>query len=196
MKHILAGALVILGLAFNTVAAEKVGPKKETSTEGQGLTQAIADLSSSNQSKVLDALNKIEKLYPTDTTSIPRIRELLGDQRLDVKAKAGRVLAVLHAEIDEKDVKNISTLLDPKLEPKWIIHGLKSLRYGKSAAAIPQITPLLTHAHPNVKRDACRALAVLGGKDLIPSIEPLLSDKDPAVQKDARDAISALKAKP
>ena len=58
-----------------------------------------------------------------------------------------------------------------------------------------QLLPLLKHATPNVVRDACRSLAVLGGKDVIPSIEPLLSHPDAKVQKDAKDAIFALKSK-
>jgi HEAT repeat protein len=55
--------------------------------------------------------------------------------------------------------------------------------------------PLLNSPTPNVIRDACRTLAVLGNKDLVPSIEPLLKHADKKVQADAQDAIYKLKQK-
>jgi hypothetical protein len=62
---------------------------------------------------------------------------------------------------------------------------------------VPQITPILkeTGRHPNVIRDACRTLAVLGNKSVIPEIEPLLNSSNAAIKKDAQDAIFVLKSK-
>ena len=73
--------------------------------------------------------------------------------------------------------------------------GLIALRGLKAAEALPEILPLLNHAAPNVVRDACRTVAILGGKEHIPLIEPLLKNADPKVQKDAQDALFVLKAK-
>ena len=44
------------------------------------------------------------------------------------------------------------------------MEGLKALRGLKAQSTIPKIVTLLKHADPNVKRDACRTLAVLGDK--------------------------------
>jgi len=73
--------------------------------------------------------------------------------------------------------------------------GLISLRGLKAESTVPDILPLLNHKHPNVIRDACRTLAVLGNKDLIPQIEPLLNHPEAAVKKDAQDAIYKLRQK-
>ena len=73
--------------------------------------------------------------------------------------------------------------------------GLIALRGLKAPEALPEILPLLNHATPSVIRDACRTVAVLGGKEHIALIEPLLKHADPKVQLDAQDAIFKLKAK-
>jgi HEAT repeat protein len=144
---------------------------------------------------VTAALQKLEKQYPTSTKAIPAIKKLLADSRPEVRRKSARVLGVLHAEVSETEVKQICGLLKGS-QPAEVIDGLKSLRGLKSAnSAIPEILPLLKHQHPNVIRDACRTLAVLGNKDLVPSIEPLLNHPNAAVKKDAQDAIFALRAK-
>jgi HEAT repeat protein len=62
--------------------------------------------------------------------------------------------------------------------------------------AVPSILPCLTSSNPNVIRDACRTLAVLGNKDVIASIEPLLKHSRADVRKDAQDAIDLLQARP
>ena len=73
--------------------------------------------------------------------------------------------------------------------------ALIALRGLKDESTVPDIMPFLKHAHPNVIRDACRTLAVLGNKDLIPQIEPLLNHPQAAVKKDAQDAIYKLRQK-
>lgn len=81
--------------------------------------------------------------------------------------------------------------------PNEIIGALKRLREMDAPEAVPKIIPCLDpHFHPNVIRDACRTLAVLGNKEVIPSIEPLLKHRKADVRKDARNAIAKLQAKP
>jgi HEAT repeat protein len=144
---------------------------------------------------VTSALQRLEKDYPTGKKAVPTMRRLLTDPRIEVRRKSARVLGVLHAEVDERDITEICKLLKAT-EPAVIIDGLKSLRGLEAQQAIPEMLPLLKHSHPNVVRDTCRTLAVLGNQDLIPSIEPLLKHPKGDVRKDAHDAIFALRAKP
>jgi hypothetical protein len=105
-------------------------------------------------------------------------------------------LGALHAEVSDDDIKAICSLLKSGTTEE-VIDGLKALRGLKAPQAVAQITPLLkeTGRHPNVIRDACRTLAVLGNKSIIPEIEPLLNSPNAAIKRDAQDAIYALKSK-
>jgi len=156
--------------------------------------QLIAELASPNEGTVTDALLKLEKQYPTSTKAFPTMKQLLKDRREKVRRKAARVLGVLHADVDEENLKDILALTKSS-EPREIMDGLIALRGLKAESTVPDIVPFLKHAHPNVIRDACRTLAVLGNKDLIPQIEPLLNHPQAAVKKDAQDAIYKLRQK-
>jgi HEAT repeat protein len=156
--------------------------------------EIVAQLASSKERDVINALEQVEKQYPATTKAIPDVKKLLADPRIKVKRKAARVLGVIHADVDETDIENICTLLKSS-DVDTIIDGLKALRGLKAQSAIPQILPLLKNANNNVKRDSMRTLAVLGDKSLIPDIKPLLTYPDLAVQKDAADAIAILKEK-
>lgn len=76
-----------------------------------------------------------------------------------------------------------------------VIDTLKKLRQMDAKEAVPNILPCLFDGHPNVMRDGCRTLAVLGNRDVIVYVEPLLKSKDGSVRDDARKAIEALRAK-
>lgn len=183
-SFIIALTLGVFALTTATSPAAKVKTEEEL----------IAALSSPKEKEVFAALQAIEKQYPDSAKGQAAIKPLLADNRPKIRAKAARVLGVVHAEVSEADLKNICELL--KSTDKYeIIDGLKALRGLKAKSTIPQITPLLTHADKNVVRDACRTLAVLGDKSLIPKIKPLLEVPDLAVQKDAADAIAILKEK-
>jgi len=154
----------------------------------------IADLSSSKQGTVTDALAKLEKEYPNSTKAQDAIKKLLADPRPKVARKAARVLGAIHAPVNQTDINHICALLKSSNVDE-VTDGLKALRGLNAPSAVPEILPVLKSPTPNLVRDACRTLAVLGDKSLIPTIEPLLNDPNPKVQKDARDAIFALKAK-
>ncbi len=156
--------------------------------------ELIAQLSSSDEKKVYDALQHLEKQYPTGTKALPAMKKLLADDRIKVKRKAARVLGVIHADLSDAEIASICTLLKSS-DPEVLTDGLKALRGLKAPSAVPEILPVLKNPTPNVVRDACRTLAVLGDKSVIPDIEPLLKDPNPKVQQDAQDAIFALKAK-
>ncbi|HEY5296422.1 MAG TPA: HEAT repeat domain-containing protein [Verrucomicrobiae bacterium] len=178
----------ILVLAILTLALPAFARAKMNEDE------LIAQLSSSDEKKVYDALQNLEKQYPTSTTDLPAIKKLLTDDRIKVKRKAARVLGVIHADVSESDIAAICTLLKSP-DPDTVTDGLKALRGLKAPSAVPEILPVLKNPTPNVVRDACRTLAVLGDKSVVPSLEPLLSSPNPKVQQDAQDAIFALKAK-
>jgi HEAT repeat protein len=155
--------------------------------------ELLADLGSPKARVVINALQDLEKQYPTDVNAQTKIKALLADNRPTVKRKAARVLGAVNADVSETDLKNIATLLAGNRDD--IEDGLKALRGLKAQSTIPQIIPLLQNPDNNIKRDACRTLAVLGDSRLVPTIKPLLTFPDLAVQKDAADAISVLKEK-
>lgn len=182
--------IVALALGVFAFATASVQAARKVKTEDE----LIAQLGSAKEKEVINALQEIEKLYPTSTKCQDAIKPLLADSRKPVVRKAARVLGVLNAPVSEADLKNIAVLL--KGTDKYeIIDGLKALRGLKAQSTIPEITPLLKNPDKNVVRDACRTLAVLGDKSLIPTIKPLLEAPDLAVQKDAADAIAILKEK-
>jgi HEAT repeat protein len=156
--------------------------------------QLVADLNSTRAEVVTDAMLKIEKNYPSSTKALPKIKALLTDNRQPVRRKAARVLGVLHADLNDAEIKAIAAMLKAP-EQQEQMDALKSLRGLKAPQTVPDILPLLKSAVPNVIRDACRTLAVLGNKNTIPSIEPLLNNPNAAVKKDAQDAIFQLKNK-
>lgn len=176
-------ALAVAGLVLATSASAK--DKSET--------ELIADLSSPKPGVVTDALQQIEKKYPTSAPAIAKTKQLLTDNRPAVRRKAARVLGVLHTDLTAQEMQSVVALL--KGDPQEQMDGLKALRGLKAQSTIPDILPMLKSATPNVVRDACRTLAVLGNKDVIPSLEPLLSSPNKGVAKDAQDAIFTLKNK-
>lgn len=170
---------------FTTLSAQAAKVKTED--------ELIALLASTKEKEVINALQALEKNYPTSKT-YAAIKPLLADSRTKVVRKAAHVLSTAHAEVSEVDLKNIAALLKGT-DKGEIIDGLKALRGLKAQSIIPEIIPLLKHTDKNVIRDSCRTLAVLGNKSLIPEIKPLLEYPDLAVQKDAADAISILREK-
>jgi len=176
-------AVALFALASPVSAAEK--------TEDQ----LIADLDSPRAEVVTAAMLKLEKNHPTSTKAFPKLKSLLTDARQPVRRKAARVLGVLHADVNDTDIKAITAMLKAA-DVQEVMDALKSLRGLKAPQTVPDILPLLKSSTPNVIRDACRTLAVLGNKDTIPSLEALLNHPNAAVKKDAQDAIFALKNKP
>lgn len=179
-KHLFVGAFI-----FTLALPLFAGTKSED--------ELLADLASPKARVVINALQNLEKSYPTDVNAQTRIKTLLTDDRPTVKRKAARVLGAINADVSNDDITKIATLLAGNKDD--MEDGLKALRGLKAASAIPQITPLLQNPDNNIKRDACRTLAVLGDKSQIPDIKPLLTFPDLAVQKDAADAIAILKEK-
>lgn len=182
-KWVFSGIVSVFLASTTAIAAP---PKSEA--------DLIADLSSSKTKLVIKALTSLEKQFPTSTNSFAEMRKLLADDRVEVRRKSARVLGILHADVSEADLKNITAMLKSS-NPAEVIDALKSLRGLEAESTIPDIVALLDHKTPNVIRDACRTLAVLGDKDLIPQIEPLLTREDERVQRDAKDAIFKLSAK-
>ena len=183
-SFLIALALGVFALATCSVQAAKVKTEDEL----------IAALASAKEKEVINAMQEMEKNYPTSAKCQAALKPFLSDSRSPVRRKAARVLGVMNANVSEAEIKSISELL--KSTDKYaIIDGLKALRGLKAQSTIPEITPLLKHSDKNVIRDACRTLAVLGNKSLIPDLKPLLEYPDVAVQKDAADAISILREK-
>ena len=151
--------------------------------EGKGAAGSIyrADL-------LKDAYQQVLKRSQTAIWSSRVIREFAVKKYSDVKILDKE--KTLNPEISEI-CENLSSAIPDRIE-----HALKQVRKMDAPQAVPQILPCLENPNPNIIRDACRTLAVLGNKDIIPYIEPLLKHKRKDVRKDAQDAIAKLKAKP
>jgi len=157
--------------------------------------ELIQNLTSPNESKVLESMVELEKKFPADTNAWIAMEPFVRDARPNVRRKAARVLGIVHADINQDGVNDICAMLNAS-EPGEQVDALKSLRGLNASSAVPRILPLLKSSNPGVVRDACRTLAVLGNNSAISSIEPLLQHPDKAVQADAKDAIFQLERKP
>jgi HEAT repeat protein len=177
-------ALSVLFAAFSVPALAS----KKTEEEW------IALLSSTDEGKVMGALQGLEKEYPESPTARAKIISMLKDSREKVQRKAARVLGAINAKVDAKALADITPLLR-STNKDAVVDGLKALRGLDAASAVPQILPLLSNPDENIKRDACRTLAEIGDSSVIPKIEPLLNDPNKKVQEDAHDAIARLKLK-
>lgn len=182
---------MLLGFSLAALIAVPAHAAKKTED------QLIADLDSSVEKTVVNAMSDLERQFPTSTKYHPKLKALLTDSRERVRTKAGRVLGAIHADMSDEDIKNVVKQLKSTNSKAEKEAGLKTLRDvgSKAKGTVADITPLLKDADSGIKRDACRTLAVIGDKSLIPQIEPLLQDTVPAVQKDAQDAIFKLKEK-
>ena len=199
---VLIGGIILAAGAWTPKAA--AGPPPTTPPRPPKTEQKwIADLSSKSERTVITALGNLEDILKVEddaardaSPAIPAIRNLLTDSRKPVVRKAARVLGVIHARVTDADVTSIAVLLSDK-DFGTVIDGLKALRGlgAQAKSTVPQIVPLLQHKQVNVKRDACRTLAVIGNKDTIADLQPLLQSSDAAVKKDAADAIAALRDK-
>ena len=181
-------ALALGAFAFTTLTLP-AAPKKELTED-----ELITELAGPNEDKVANAMLQLEKRFPTSTKGFPAMKNLLADSREKVRRKAARVLGILHAEVSEADLKNITAMFKTT-NPLEALDALKSLRGLKAKSTLPEIVALLKNDHPGIVRDALRTLAILGDKSQVAAIEPLLQHSDKKVQKDAQDAIFALKNK-
>jgi HEAT repeat protein len=161
---------------------------------GQTESTVVARLASPNPDTVRGAMATLESSYPHSTTWHPAVRKMLADPREEVVLKAARVLGVVHAEVADEDLKNITALFR-SARPNVTMGALKALRGLKAGSIVPQILPLLQSDTPGIIRDALRTLAVVGNPSLVSQIEPLLNHANVGVRKDALDCLTALKAK-
>ncbi len=178
-----------LGVFSFTTLSGTAAPKKELTED-----ELITELAGPNEDKVANAMLQLEKRFPTSTKGFPAMKNLLTDSREKVRRKAARVLGILHADVNETDLKNITAMFKAT-NPQETMDALKSLRGLKAKDTVPEILPLLEKPNLGIVRDAIRTLAVLGDTSTVAAIEPLLKHADKKVQKDAQDAIFALKAK-
>lgn len=157
--------------------------------------QLIKDLSSHLPLTVISALKELEQRFPASAPAQVAVKKLLSDKRSGVRRKAARVLATMHAEVDETGLKAIYSMLKSP-NGNEVEDALLALGGLGARPAIPEILPFLKHSNTHLVRDACRALAGLGDQGAIPAIEPLLNHSELAVRKDATNAINRLKVVP
>lgn len=159
----------------------------------------IANMQSPQPTVVTDALADWAKGWKkgilSSSNSLHAVKELVKDQRPEIRRRAARALGEAHAPVNEADVASICLML--KVEDPWEIQdALKALRGLTAPTAVPVILPILNSSNTHNVRDACRTLAAIGDKTVIPSLEPLLKHRSHDVQLDANKAIAKLREKP
>jgi hypothetical protein len=195
-KHSFIVALAAFALLILSTNVLSAAPSEE---------QLIGMLRSGNYKDVIDALDKLPKLYPYSTNAVMVIKQILvtrapvyspyEPQNIIVR-KAARALGNYHATLSQEELKAIYELFMAPHDPDSIMDGLKALRGMNVPEAVPQILPMLRDPDSHVVRDACRTLAAIGHRDVIPYIQPLLGHPDGSVRSDAKKAIATLQAKP
>ncbi len=153
--------------------------------------ELLVGLTSSEVSKVVNTLAKIEKKYSKSTNAHTAIKKLLADPRPPVRRKAARVLGNIRATVDDTDVRNICSFLR-STDSSEVVDGLKALRGLDAPQATAEILPLLQNPDEGVIRDACRTLAEIGSLEVIPLIQLLTNHADKHVRADAQRAIYRL----
>src|SRR5690349_1770713 len=117
--------------------------------------ELIADLASPKESVVVDTMLKLEKQFPLSTKWHPEVKKMLTSNQPKVRRKAGRVLGVVHAEVSDADLKNITAMFKAT-DPQEVMDALKSLRGLKAQSTLPEVVALLKSPNPGIIRDACR----------------------------------------
>lgn len=165
-----------------------------TTTGARSESELLADLNSSSENTVSDALRALERHYPNSAAAQQGMVAKLDDSREIIRRRAARALGAIGARLDDAAMGKVVALLSSH-DDDAIIDGLKALRGLGNASVVPAVLPLLRYNGSFVKRDACRTLAVLADRTVVSEIEPLLADADSNVQDDARLAIAKLQGK-
>jgi len=110
------------------------------------------------------------------------------------KYSDAKLTPVIAGAVTRPEVRDLCAMLDSEDKGR-VKDSLKKLRTLNATEAVPQILLCLLDSEPNVVRESCRTLAVLGNKQTIIYLEPLLKEMDGGIQSDARKAIETLRAK-
>jgi HEAT repeat protein len=185
--RVLLLSLCLFGLGFRAASDEPSAAREQA---------AQARLNPAEEESILiQTLERFENEFPDSPTAAAKILPFVRDERPKVRQTAVRVLAILQPDLDEKGLADVTRMLssDDKAE---VVNALNALRWLYAPSTIPSILPLLSDSNEHVKREACRALAVIGDRSVISKIEPLLKDPIKDVREDAEGSIAQLRRKP
>jgi len=97
--------------------------------------------------------------------------------------------------ITDPAVEKLCEMLEQD-NPGKVKDALKKLRDKKlesnASQAIPKILPCLTDSKPDVVREACRTLAIIGNQDAVPALLPLLTNERPDIVREACRTLAAI----
>jgi hypothetical protein len=96
------------------------------------------------------------------------------------------------AMIANTEVMKLCASLD-SYDVEEVKRSLRKLRKMNAAEAVPSILRCMKYGRPDIQRECCQTLAVLGDRNTIPYLEPLLTNPD--VRGDAKKAIKKLGGK-
>jgi HEAT repeat protein len=185
--RVLLLSLCLFGLGFRAASDEPSAAREQA---------AQARLNPAEEESILiQTLERFENEFPDSPTAAAKILPFVRDERPKVRQTAVRVLAILQPDLDEKGLADVTRMLssDDKAE---VVNVLNALRWLYARSTIPSILPLLSDSNEHVRREACRALAVIGDRSVISKIEPLLKDPIKDVREDAEGSIAQLRKKP
>ena len=185
--RVLLFSLCLFGLGFRAVSDETSAAREQAAQVRLNPTEPEAIL--------IQVLEQIENEFPDSPTAAAKILPLVRDERPKVRRRAVRVLGVLQPDLDERGLADVTKMLSSP-DKADVVDALKALRWLYAPSTIPTILPLLSHSDEHVKREACRALAVIADRSVISKIEPLLNDPIKDVRLDAEGSIAQLKRKP
>ncbi len=157
-------------------------------------SELISNLSSPTIGVIENALEGIEKKYPTSTNAHAAVKKLLSDTRPRVRRQAARTLGRLHASVDDVDVASLCQMLK-SAELNEVLDGLKSISGVKGFQANPQVIALLSSAQKHVLMQACRTLAEIGFSDAIQPVELLTRHRDEDIREQAQQALTRIRVR-
>jgi hypothetical protein len=77
-------------------------------------------------------------------------------------------------------------------DPERLALGCRIARVTAWKSIVVTLRPLLTHAHPSVRRDAATAIGALAGPSMAATLRPLLADPDAEVRAAATEGLAKL----
>ena len=120
---------------------------------------------------------------------VPTLIPMLKDFRPDAREAAMTALAGLK---DERGAAAIAERLPDVFDREKARTALEKM----GPVAEKAVAPLLTHADPQTRLEACAVLKAIGTKDSVQSLEAAARDPDMRVAQSAADALQAVQKRP
>jgi hypothetical protein len=205
--------------ALNPPPPAKVEAKELSATD---LHEALLDLRATDLGPRQRAADKLSRAMPTDSRGevVSSLVAAMSDSNRAVRQTVARALGVWGTEAALAPL--VKALEDPEPAVRWAaidaLGALKDPRAAEplarhlaqgtdsmpTARALISLGPPAQRAvigslkakSPEVRREACRVLQSIGGRQSVPALETATGDSDPLVAMLAKEALKAVNARP